>query len=99
MMPTIDATASPRHALIIIAIQRRRRACRLCGFGTYRNVEQQDGWWIYWLSPMIGALAAILVCSSLARRIEVAKLYHFESDRRRLFFRMAGGREEAVSQP
>jgi aquaporin Z len=58
-----------------------------------------DGWWIYWLGPMIGALAAILVCSSLARRIEVAKLYHFESDRRRLFYRMAGGREEAVSQP
>jgi aquaporin Z len=49
-----------------------------------------DGWWIYWVGPMIGTLAAILVCSSLARRIEVAKLYHFESDRRRLFHRMAG---------
>ncbi len=49
-----------------------------------------DGWWIYWVGPMIGMLVAILVCSSLARRIEVAKLYHFESDRRRLFHRMAG---------
>ena len=49
-----------------------------------------DGWWIYWVGPMIGMLAAILACSSLAKRIEVAKLYHFESDRRRLFHRMAG---------
>ena len=39
---------------------------------------------------MLGMVAAIIVCSSLARRIEVAKLYHFESDRRRLFRRMAG---------
>jgi hypothetical protein len=30
-------------------------------------------------------LAAIVACSFLAKRIEVAKLYHFESDRRRLF--------------
>lgn len=48
-----------------------------------------DGWWIYWVGPMLGMLAAIIACSSLARRIEVAKLYHFESDRRRLFQRMA----------
>ncbi len=49
-----------------------------------------DGWWIYWLGPAIGLLVAILVCSFLARRIEVAKLYHFDNDRRRLFHRMAG---------
>jgi aquaporin Z len=49
-----------------------------------------DGWWIYWVGPMLGMLAAVVACSSLARRIEVAKLYHFESDRRRLFHRMAG---------
>ncbi|HET9941762.1 MAG TPA: aquaporin [Terriglobia bacterium] len=48
-----------------------------------------DGWWIYWVGPLIGALLAILVCSSFAKRIEVAKLYHFETDRRRLFHRMA----------
>jgi hypothetical protein len=41
---------------------------------------------------MAGMLVAVLVCSSLARRIEVAKLYHFENDRRRLFHRMAGTR-------
>jgi hypothetical protein len=38
---------------------------------------------------MLGMLIAIVVCNSLARRIEVAKLYHFEHDRRRLFHRMA----------
>jgi hypothetical protein len=39
---------------------------------------------------MLGMLVAIVVCSSIAGRIEVAKLYHFENDRRRLFHRMAG---------
>ena len=54
-----------------------------------------DGWWIYWLGPMAGMLIAVLVFSSFARRIEVAKLYHFESDRRRLFHRMAGSQTDA----
>jgi aquaporin Z len=49
-----------------------------------------DGWWIYRIGPMLGMLAAIVTCTSLARRIEVAKLYYFEADRRRLFHRMAG---------
>ena len=44
------------------------------------------GWWIYWVGPLIGTLVAILVFSFLAKRIEVAKLYHFESDRRRFFY-------------
>jgi len=44
-----------------------------------------QGWWIYWVGPMIGTLAGILAFSFLAKRIEVAKLYHFESDRRRFF--------------
>jgi aquaporin Z len=59
-------------------------------FGPALISGRWDGWWIYWLGPMLGMVIAILVCSSLARRIEVAKLYHFESDRRRLFHRMAG---------
>jgi aquaporin Z len=46
---------------------------------------QWDGFCIYWAGPLIGVLAGIAVFSFLARRIEVAKLYHFESDRRRLF--------------
>jgi aquaporin Z len=50
---------------------------------------QWQGWWIYWVGPLAGMLVAILACSFLAKRIEVAKLYHFDSDRDRLFRRMA----------
>jgi aquaporin Z len=50
---------------------------------------QWDAWWIYWIGPMAGMFLAVLACSILAKRIEVAKLYYFESDRDRLFRRMA----------
>jgi aquaporin Z len=40
-----------------------------------------DGWWIYWIGPMAGLLAAVAVGNALASRIEVAKLYYFDSDR------------------
>jgi aquaporin Z len=50
---------------------------------------QWTGHWIYWVGPIAGMLAAVLACSFLAKRIEVAKLYHFDSDRDRLFRRMA----------
>jgi aquaporin Z len=59
-------------------------------FGPALISGQWMGWWVYWVGPLIGSVVAILVCSSLARRIEVAKLYYFENDRRRLFHRMAG---------
>jgi len=59
-------------------------------FGPALISGRWDGWWIYWVGPMLGMLAAILACSSLVKRISVAKLYHFETDRRRLFHRMAG---------
>jgi len=49
---------------------------------------QWQGWWVYWVGPLLGALAACLVCSALAKRIEVAKLYHFDSDHDGLFRRM-----------
>ena len=42
---------------------------------------QWQGWWIYWVGPLIGAFAATLACSFLAKRIEVAKLYYFDSNR------------------
>ena len=51
---------------------------------------QWQGWWIYWVGPTAGMLLAVLACSFLAKRIEVAKIYYFESDRDRLFRRMAG---------
>jgi aquaporin Z len=50
-----------------------------------------NGWWIYWVGPLIGTLVAIVVFSFLARRIAVAKVYYFESDRHRMFFRASGG--------
>ena len=61
-------------------------------FGPALISGRWDGWWIYWVGPMIGMLAAVAAFSSFAKRIEVAKLYHFETDRRRLFHRMAGSR-------
>ena len=50
---------------------------------------QWQGWWIYWAGPLAGMLLAVLVCSALGKRIEVAKLYYFDTDRDRLFRRMA----------
>jgi aquaporin Z len=47
-----------------------------------------NGWWIYWIGPLTGALLACLACSMLAKRITVAKLYHFDSDRDGLFRKM-----------
>jgi aquaporin Z len=51
---------------------------------------QWQSWWVYWIGPMIGMLLAVLACSFLAKRIEVAKLYYFDSGRDRLFRRMTG---------
>lgn len=54
-----------------------------------------DGWWIYWVGPLLGTLAAILVCNALAKRIEVAKIYYFETEPRGLLRRTprpVGGR-------
>ena len=35
--------------------------------------------------------SVVLACSALAKRIEVAKLYYFDSDRDRLFRRVSRG--------
>jgi aquaporin Z len=48
-----------------------------------------EGWWIFWVGPLIGTLVAVVVFSFLAKRITVAKLYYFDSDRHRLFHRPA----------
>lgn len=48
---------------------------------------QWQGWWIYWIGPLAGMLLAVLACSFLAKRIEVAKLYYFDSPHDRLFRR------------
>jgi len=41
---------------------------------------QWNGWWIYWIGPLTGALLASLAGSLLAKRITIAKLYHFDSE-------------------
>lgn len=41
---------------------------------------QWQGWWIYLAGPLAGALLASLAGSLLAKRITIAKLYHFESE-------------------
>ena len=41
---------------------------------------QWDGLWIYIIGPLAGALLASLACSLLAKRITIAKLYHFDSE-------------------
>jgi aquaporin Z len=58
-------------------------------FGPAVISGQWQGWWIYWVGPLIGALVALLAGNSLATRIEVAKLYYFDSDRRGLLRRAA----------
>ena len=57
---------------------------------------QWQGWWIYWVGPLTGAFVATLACSFLAKRIEVAKLYHFDSHRDYLLRRtgLSDSREE-----
>jgi aquaporin Z len=64
---------------------------------------QWDGWWIYWVGPLLGAFLASLACSLLAKRITVAKLYYFDSDRDGLFRRMGSsslaGEPAGASRP
>ena len=87
LMPPLYAVMVPLEAALSGTSTNPARS-----FGPALISSQWDGWWIYWVGPLAGTLAAIVVCSSLARRIEVAKLYHFESDRRRILHRMAGSR-------
>jgi aquaporin Z len=49
-------------------------------FGPAVISGQWDSWWIYFAGPIAGALLASLACSMLAKRITIAKLYHFDSE-------------------
>ena len=49
-------------------------------FGTAVISGNWDYWWIYWIGLFSGALLASLACSLLAKRITIAKLYHFDSE-------------------
>jgi hypothetical protein len=39
-----------------------------------------DGFWIYFAGPIAGAFIAAMAGSMLAKRIAIAKLYHFDSE-------------------
>jgi len=39
-----------------------------------------EGWWIYLIGPLTGAFLASIACSFLAKKITIAKLYHFDSE-------------------
>ena len=54
-------------------------------FGPSVISGEWNGWWIYWLGPMLGTLAGIALFSFLGMKVEEAKLYHFESDQRKIF--------------
>jgi aquaporin Z len=64
-------------------------------FGPALISGRWDAWWIYWAGPIAGTLVAMIAMSWLIKRIEVAKLYHFDSDRDRIFRRMAAGEASA----
>jgi aquaporin Z len=85
MIPCLYAVMVPLEAAVSGTSTNPART-----FGPALISGQWAGWWVYWVGPLMGSVIAILVFSSLAGRIEVAKLYHFETDRRRLFHRMAG---------
>ena len=53
-------------------------------FGPAVVSGQWTAWWIYWAGPIAGAVLACIICSRLAKRITVAKLYHFDSDKDKL---------------
>jgi aquaporin Z len=60
---------------------------------------QWESWWIYWIGPLLGMLLAVLACSFLAKRIEVAKLYYFDSDHDRLLRRTGPQEAKESSSP
>jgi len=57
-------------------------------FGPGLVADVWRGWWVYWVGPTVGALAAVAAhhWSPLRHlRIEVAKIYHFQHDPHGLF--------------
>jgi aquaporin Z len=57
-------------------------------FGPSLVAHVWQGWWIYWLGPLLGTLLALALIRSKwlgDLEVEVAKLYHFEHDPYRVF--------------
>jgi aquaporin Z len=59
-----------------------------------------QGWWIYWLGPLLGTLLALVLIRSNwlgVLEVEVAKLYHFEHDPYQVFHWLEEVAEEVES--
>jgi aquaporin Z len=84
MFPFLYAVMVPLEAAISGTSTNPARS-----FGPAVVSGQWQAWWIYWVGPIVGALLASLACSFLAKRITVAKLYHFDSEGDRLLRRNA----------
>jgi aquaporin Z len=57
-------------------------------FGPSLVANNWQGWWIYWLGPAVGMLIALLVHRYSRLNVleaEVAKLYHFNHDPKKIF--------------
>ena len=65
-------------------------------FGPALISGQWQGWWIYWVGPLLGMLAALVVFNTFLSRIEVAKTYHFENDHGGVFRRMRERQQERI---
>ena len=75
MFPVLYAIMVPLEAAISGTSTNPARS-----FGPAVVSGQWDGFWIYIIGPLSGALLASLACSLLAKRITIAKLYHFDSE-------------------
>jgi aquaporin Z len=64
-------------------------------FGPAIISGEWSGWWVYWVGPVMGSFVALFLCSRLAKRIEVAKLYHFETQHSGVIHKMTGRSQQA----
>ena len=84
-MPLVSSTSSTSIALESRVAQSRPQIVE----PTYPSLYQINTRVFYWVGPFVGTVVAILACSFLASRIEVAKVYHFDSDRSGIFHMMS----------
>ena len=85
MIPCLYAIMVPLEASISGTSTNPARS-----FGPAIISGEWQGWWVYWLGPVMGSFVALFACSRLAKRIEVAKLYHFETDHRGIIHKITG---------